>query len=94
MGDFDSTVITADIAGQVLWHFGIDTPGRRRPGSFSAALLAAIAAADPGNQARLALGFPGYVVAVQTIQRPDGVEELRDIAEGVRTVSTGGEEDQ
>ncbi|MGH3813434.1 MAG: hypothetical protein ACRDUV_13430 [Pseudonocardiaceae bacterium] len=93
MADFDSARITPDIAGQVLWYYG-EVSGARRPGSFASALLAAIAAADPGNQARLALGFPGYVVAVQTIQRPDGVEELRDIAEGVRTVSTGGEEDQ
>lgn len=84
MADFGSKTITPDIAGQVLWHFG--SPQGRRPGSFAQALLLAITAADPTNQARLALGFPGYVAAVQMAQRagsleqPDGMGRLYRMA--------------
>jgi hypothetical protein len=79
MADFGSKEITPDIAGQVLWHF--DQPRGRKPGSFAQALLAAVCAADPENRARLALGFPGYVVAVQLAQgQPEGMGELHRIA--------------
>lgn len=76
MADFDSKTITPDISSQVLWYFG--EPGRK-PGSFATALLTAIAAADPMNQARLAMGFPAYVAAMQMAQREGGIDELREV---------------
>lgn len=83
MADFGSKEITPDIAGQVLWHY---TGRGRVPGSFAQALLVAIIAADPQNRARLKLGFPGYVAAVQLVLRePNGMDELHRIAAGETT---------
>lgn len=72
------TTITPTIAAHVLHHFG---EGGIRAGSFTVRLVDLIAHADPGNQTRLGLGFPGYVHAVYIAQnRETGIAELRAIA--------------
>lgn len=69
-----------DVAAHVLWHYG---ESGHRPGSFTVALLSAIASADPTNRRLLALGFPHYVAACDLAERePDGIEQLRRIAAG------------
>jgi hypothetical protein len=76
-----SPTIPADTAAHVLFHYGLD--GGYQAGSFTTFLLATIAAADPTNLDRLALGFPDYVAAVTAIQYdPDGTQRLQDIAAG------------
>lgn len=71
--------ITPVIARHVLWQYDCD--GGYRPGSFTAHLIATIGAADPSNRHRLALGFPGYVAAVEQIETPGGgVETLQALA--------------
>jgi hypothetical protein len=55
--------ISPSEARHVLWHFR--QPGGLEPGSFTQALIAAMAAADPRNLALLRLGFPGYADAVK-----------------------------
>jgi hypothetical protein len=84
----DRTVITPEIAHQVLWHYGCADHEARigyPPGDFIAKLLSAITRADPGNRARLALGFPGYVEACRLIESTGtGVARLRKIADAGR----------
>lgn len=76
-----SPTIPADTAAHVLFHYGLD--GGYQAGSFTTFLLTAIAAADPTNLDRLALGFPDYVAAVTAIQYdPDGAQRLQDLAAG------------
>jgi len=84
MIDFDTATagafIDPETAHHVLWHFG---HVGYDPGSFTAHLLEAIANADPGNQTRLSLGFPGYVAAVRLAQNSDtGIATLQAIAKG------------
>ena len=75
-------------ARHVLWHFR--EPGGIEPGSFVAALIAAMAAADPGNLARLGAGFPGYAAAMAlALEDRDGVTRLQEIA-GVTLCPTCG----
>lgn len=70
--------ITPKMAAHVLHHFG---SGGIPAGSFTTGLIALIARADPQNQAKLGLGFPGYVHAVYIAQnRETGITELRAIA--------------
>lgn len=70
--------ITPTIAAHVLHHFG--EPAGIAAGSFTRQLITTITKADPFNRARLALGFPGYVAAVDLAQnRTDGITELRTI---------------
>lgn len=72
--------IGAEVAQHVLFHFG---EGGYRPGAFFEKLIVAIAAADQGNQLRLALGFPDYVTAVQLAQyEGTGIAALRGFAQG------------
>jgi hypothetical protein len=55
------------------------------PGSFTTKLIDTIFAADPENRRKLAIGFPGYVSAVQLYQLiADGMQRLSDIAAGAR----------
>lgn len=71
--------ITPSIAAHVLHHFG--DPAGIRAGSFIVRLVDLITHADPINQARLALGFPGYVAGVDLAQNHvTGIAELRTIA--------------
>jgi len=72
------TTITPAMAAHVLHHFG---GGGVRAGSFTVRLIELITHADPTNRARLALGFPGYVAAVDIAQNTlGGTEHLRFIA--------------
>ena len=65
-------------AAHVLAHYG---EGGIAAGGFTMALIAVIVRADPGNRARLALGFPGYVAAVQVADGDlAGIARLREIA--------------
>ena len=65
-------------AAHVLAHYG---EGGIAAGGFTMALIAVIVRADPGNRARLALGFPGYVAAVQVADGDlSGIARLREIA--------------
>lgn len=74
------TVVEENDANNALWHFFPKGTGLREPGSFIQALVTAIAAADPHNQARLAYGFPGLVAAVQMLQgATEGTNRLRGI---------------
>jgi hypothetical protein len=76
-----SPTIPADVAAHVLFHYGHN--GGYQAGSFTTHLITTIDAADPGNKARLAAGFPEYVAAVTAIQYdPNGVERLQRIARG------------
>jgi hypothetical protein len=70
-------LVTVKAAGDVLWHFTGTARGAVEPGSFVQKLVECIAAADPWNQANLALGFPAHVAAVQLAQgRQDGLDRL------------------
>lgn len=72
-------LVTHPVAHHVLHHFG-DTR-TMEAGSFTMALIAVIARADPENKGRLAFGFPEYVAAVTLAQgRSDGMDRLRKIA--------------
>lgn len=74
--------ITAIEASHVLAHFGA---GGYPAGSFTRTLIRATTAADPANRARLALGFPGYVAAVDLAQNdPAGIAKLQAIARAHR----------
>jgi hypothetical protein len=74
------TKITPTIAVHVLHHFDA---GGIRAGSFTVRLVDLIAHADPTNRAKLALGFGGYVAAVDLAQnRNNGIAELQAIAYG------------
>jgi hypothetical protein len=76
--------LTPVVAGHVVWAFGHE--GGMQPGSFVIDLISLIQKADGANRGRLALGFPGYVVAVGIHDDPDGVgiATLRAIAGGAR----------
>ncbi len=70
--------ITPTIAAHVLHHFDA---GGIRAGSFIVRLIDLIAHADPANRSKLALGFPGYVNAVELAQnRGSGITNLLSIA--------------
>jgi len=76
-----SSPITADAAAHVLFHYGHD--GGYQAGSFTTHLITAIDSADVSNKARLTLGFPEYVAAVNLIQNHrDGADRLRAIVHG------------
>ncbi|WP_052808710.1 hypothetical protein [Streptomyces cyaneogriseus] len=76
-----STSITTDAAAHVLFHYGHH--GGYQAGSFTTHLIAAIDSADPSNKARLTLGFPEYVAAINLIQNHrNGVARLQAIARG------------
>ena len=69
--------VTPDVAAHVLWHYRqLGYP----PGSFTSALIRAIAGADPGNRLRLARAFPEYVRAVSlAADHLDGIDRLRQV---------------
>lgn len=77
VGGLPEVPVGPDTAAHVLWHYRqIGYP----PGSFTAALIAAIAAADPNNRRLLARAFPDYVRAVDIITGdPAGVDTLRHV---------------
>lgn len=78
--ELSSEEITPTIAQHVLWHYG--EPGME-PGSFTKALIALIARADPHNRRRLATAAPGYVAACNWAEATDGgIADLRKIAAG------------
>lgn len=55
--------------------------GGFRAGSFTMSLIDTIQRADPTNRARLALGFPGYVTAVEWAMTDlAGIDRLREVA--------------
>jgi hypothetical protein len=65
-------------AQHVLFFFG---NGGVQPGSFTTALLEAMARADSANFTELALAFPGICAAWRLATKSDdGVEVLREIA--------------
>jgi hypothetical protein len=71
--------ISPDAARHVLWHYGHE--GGIQPGSFTQNLMTAIATADLGNKAKLAIPFPDYVAAALAIEYdPEGVAYLQRIA--------------
>lgn len=75
--------VTPKIAAHVLWHFQPGVAPALKPGSFTRSLIDTIARADPTNKARLALGFPEYVFAVDTYQNTLGAHVwLHDLAAG------------
>ena len=68
-------------ARDVLGWAGLE--GGWSTGGFTSSLIKAICAADDDHQARLALGFPELVHAVQVYQRQyGGVERLQAAARG------------
>lgn len=68
-----------ELAHYVLRHFGSEQ--HIRPGSFYESLIHTIAAADPHNQRKLALGFPTLVRMVAAAQNdPTGMAQLADTA--------------
>lgn len=83
---FPDSEITTVVAAHVLWHFG--EPGRE-PGGFTRDLIALIDRADTANRARLALGYPAYVLAVSLAGSPGGVDTLKAIAAGEAGVTAG-----
>ncbi len=71
--------VTVEVAQAVLWHFG-DTNLGCEAGGFITALMVAIQRADLVNRARLAAGFPEFVVAVAAVKDEAwGLEWLRGI---------------
>lgn len=76
LDDRPASGITSQEAQHVLAHFGA---GGYAAGDFTRGLLGIICRADPGNKARLAGGFPGYVLAAHLAQN-GGLDLLREIA--------------
>lgn len=76
-----SPSIPADVAAHVLFHYGRE--GGYQAGGFTELIISAIDRADPANKAKLELGFPEYVAAVNAIQySPNGIEQLQSIVRG------------
>lgn len=72
--------IPAETANHVLFHFG---RGGYQAGRFTQHLIAALAAADMTNKAKLANAYPDYAAAVIAIEYdPDGVANLQRVARG------------
>lgn len=83
-------VITPHQARQVLYIFG---KGGYPPGGFVQQLIETIQQADEQNRAKLALGFPGYVAAINLAQHTHGgIATLREIA-GTRERGTPHDEE-
>ena len=75
--------ITKEIARDVLGHFVVE--GGCSPGGFTSALRIGVGKADTMNRELLALGFPGYVAAMDLAQKEDtGIEQLQALV-GVRS---------
>ena len=71
--------VSAQEAVHVLYQFG--AKGGYESGSFVSHLLSTIGVADQSNRAKLSLGFPGYVTAMNFAQNdPKGIEKLQEIA--------------
>lgn len=71
--------VDTETAGHVA-HFYDHREGYQ-PGSFITALIKTIAAADPSNRARLALGFPGYVGAMTACtDHPGGLARVVELS--------------
>lgn len=69
-------------ASHVLWLFAKEGYGA---GGFTASLIELMCRSDPGNLARLALGFPGYASAVYAAkQDDDGLDRLRSCGQTAR----------
>jgi hypothetical protein len=76
-----SPTLPADVAAHVLFHYGRD--GGYQAGGFTELIISAIDRADPSNKAKLELGFPEYVAAVNAIRYSHtGVEYLQSIVRG------------
>jgi hypothetical protein len=67
--------IPEEVARHWLYYYGDRTNGYR-PGSFTAALIECICAADWSNRERLRLGFPEYVAAYEVANTPGGMANL------------------
>ena len=65
--------ITPEVAAHVLYRF---TGNGYRAGSFITHLMDAIAAADPGNRALIAIAYPGYAHAINYAQNEAGGIEV------------------
>ena len=75
--------VTQEDAQHVLYHFS--HPQGAQPGSFTTSLIDAAVHADQGNLARLSLGFPSLVGAVQAAtQIIGGIDFLVQVARGER----------
>jgi hypothetical protein len=73
--------IPADVAAHVLAHYGQE--GGYQAGGFTQLIISAIDRADPTNKAKLELGFPEYVAAVNVAQYSrNGIEYLQSIVRG------------
>lgn len=77
--------IPFEVAAHVLFEYGA---GGYAAGSFTTKLLSLISSADPTNRARLEVGFPAYVAAVDLAENSaDGIAVLTGIFD---TGITGG----
>jgi hypothetical protein len=56
-----------EVADWVLHWYGV--PGHPPAGSFSTLIIAAYSKADPGNKARLRLGFPEIAEAMDLVNK-------------------------
>ncbi len=77
------TMVTPEIAHQVLWQYSRSTPGLGHPPAdhFTASLMSLISHASTEHRRLLARAYPGYVIAANLIEHtPTGVDVLRDIA--------------
>ncbi|NXY96403.1 hypothetical protein HYE82_18805 [Streptomyces sp. BR123] len=74
-------MISPTTARHVLHHFG--RAGGTEPGTFTASLIAAIAAADHTNFARLATLYPELATAIEVAKHDrDGITKLQMISVG------------
>lgn len=65
-----------DLARNVLHYFG--QPGGYPPGSFISNMLRAYQGADPGNKARIRLGFPELADTMDLVlDNMDGIDQLQ-----------------
>ncbi|HJW01591.1 MAG TPA: hypothetical protein VJ617_21065 [Arthrobacter sp.] len=66
-----------DVIRNVLHYFG--EPGGWPAGSFTSNIMRAYQGADPGNRARLRLGFPELAEAMDLVLGSmEGIDKLRD----------------
>lgn len=78
----DVTGIRPHEARHVLSHFG--HKGGYQAGTFTMALISAIATADPTNKALLREVYPTLVDTVLVAQSEGGIAQLQEIAGGDR----------
>jgi hypothetical protein len=66
-----------EVARYVLGYFGAD--GGWEAGGFTSLIMRAYQKADPGNKARLRLGFPELTACMDTVLNSQGgIKQLQD----------------